>query len=168
MSSKFRSLEGDEKVLYGLTLDDDPTSCIILLNLPNWVAIRKTRNIYIRRRRVPLSKVCSSISENFHLAYTGGTGQSYVEVNASVQCSRGRRDYSPSRPHNLKVWFVSERNGRSAATPDARFGHNIHGPTQRAESLQIHIRLDSCIHVVSLRTVAHLPISSDNKVVSVS
>ena len=105
MSSKFRSLEGDEKVLYGLTLDDDPTSCTILLNLLNWVAIRKTRNIYICRRRVPLSKVCSSISENFHLAYTGGTGQSYVEVNANVQCSRGRRDYSPSRPHNLEVPF---------------------------------------------------------------
>ena len=32
-----------------------------------WVTDRKTRDIYIRRRRVPLSEVYSSISENFHL-----------------------------------------------------------------------------------------------------
>ena len=50
-----------------------------------WVTVRKTRDMHIRRRRVPLSEVYSSISENFHLMYTNGTGQSYVEVNASVQ-----------------------------------------------------------------------------------
>ena len=50
-----------------------------------WITVRKTRDIYIRRRRVLLSEVYSSISENFHLVHTNGTGQSYVEVNASVQ-----------------------------------------------------------------------------------
>ena len=55
--------------------------------------------MYIRRRRVPLSEVYSLISKNFHLVHTSGTGQSCVEVNASVQY-----------------------NGRGAATPDERFG----------------------------------------------
>ena len=50
-----------------------------------WITVRKTRDIYIRRRRVLLSEVYSSISENFHLVHTNGTGQSCVEVNASVQ-----------------------------------------------------------------------------------
>ena len=49
------------------------------------MTVRKTRDIYIRRRRVPLSEVYSSISENFHLVHTSGTGKSCVEVNASVQ-----------------------------------------------------------------------------------
>ena len=46
------------------------------------MTVRKIRDIYIRRRRDPLSEV---YSENFHLVHTNGTGQSYVEVNASVQ-----------------------------------------------------------------------------------
>ena len=49
-----------------------------------WVTIHNARNIYIRRRRVPLSEVYSSISENFHLVYTSGIEQSCVEVGASV------------------------------------------------------------------------------------
>ena len=51
----------------------------------HWVTVCKTRDIYIRHRRVPLSEVYSSISVNFHLVHTNGTGQSCVEVNASVQ-----------------------------------------------------------------------------------
>ena len=50
-----------------------------------WVTVRKTRDIHIRRRRVPLSEVYSSISENFHLMHTNGTGQSCVKVNTSIQ-----------------------------------------------------------------------------------
>ena len=49
-----------------------------------WVTIHNTGNIYIRCRRVPLSEVYSSISENFHLAYTSGIEQSCVEVSAGV------------------------------------------------------------------------------------
>ena len=48
------------------------------------MTIRNARNIYIRRRRVPLSEVYSSISENFHLAYTSGIEQPCVEVRASM------------------------------------------------------------------------------------
>ena len=43
-------------------------------------------------------------------------------------------DYSPSRPRNLEGWLIIEQNGLSAATPDARFGDNIHDPTQRTGS----------------------------------
>ena len=50
-----------------------------------WVTVRKTRDIYICRGRVPLSEVYSSISENFHLVHTNGIGQSCVEVNANIQ-----------------------------------------------------------------------------------
>ena len=32
-----------------------------------------------------MSEVYSSIFENLHFAYTGGIGQSHVEVNVSVQ-----------------------------------------------------------------------------------
>ena len=45
-----------------------------------------------------------------------------------------RLKYSPSRPRNLEGWPVFERNGRSAATPDVRFGDNIHDPTERSGS----------------------------------
>ena len=52
--------------------------------LTYWVTIHNARDIYIRRRRVPLSEVYSSISENFHLAHTGGIEQSCVKVSTSV------------------------------------------------------------------------------------
>ena len=48
------------------------------------MTVHKTRNISVRHRRVPLSEVYSSISENFHLARTSGIEQSCVEVSASV------------------------------------------------------------------------------------
>ena len=72
------------------------------------MTIHKTRNIYIRRRRVPLSEVYSSISENFHLAYASGVERSCVEVNASVQYGSSRRNHSPSQPRNLEGWPVFE------------------------------------------------------------
>ena len=53
------------------------------------MTIRKAINlnkVFYPRRGVPLSEVYSSVFENFHFAYTGGVGQSYVEVNASAQC----------------------------------------------------------------------------------
>ena len=54
------------------------------------MTVHKTRDIYIRRRRVPLSEVYSPISENFYLAYTNMTEQSWVEANTSVQYGRSR------------------------------------------------------------------------------
>ena len=52
-----------------------------------WVTVRKAGDIYTRCRRVPLSEVYSSISENFQLAYTGTsvTERSRVEMSANVQ-----------------------------------------------------------------------------------
>ena len=108
----------------------------LCLSHVQWVTIHNARNIYIRRRRVPLSEVYSSISENFHLAYTSGIEQSCVEVRASVWYSWSRWDSSPSRPRNLEGWPVFERNCLGAAAPDARFGDNIHDPTERSESWQ--------------------------------
>ena len=37
-----------------------------------------------------VSEVYSSISDNFHLVHTNGTGQSYVEVNDIVQYGQSR------------------------------------------------------------------------------
>jgi hypothetical protein len=47
------------------------------------VTFRKTRGMYIRRRRVPLAKIYCLIFEDFLIAYTDGTGESGIGV-ASV------------------------------------------------------------------------------------
>ena len=39
-----------------------------------------TKDIYIRRRRVPLAEVCCSVSQNFRIVYANEIGQSSVEV----------------------------------------------------------------------------------------
>jgi len=44
------------------------------------VTVRKTKGIYIRRRRVPLAEVYCSISEKFLIVYANEIGQSSVEV----------------------------------------------------------------------------------------
>ena len=44
------------------------------------MTVRKTRDVYIRRRRVPLAEVCCSISENFRIVCTNEIGQSSVDV----------------------------------------------------------------------------------------
>ena len=49
------------------------------------VTVRKTRDTYIRRRRVPLAEVCCSISQNFRIVYANEIGQSSVEV-VLVRC----------------------------------------------------------------------------------
>ena len=75
-----------------------------LWTVTHWVTVRMARDIYIRRRRVPLSEIFPSISENFHLAHTNGTGQSCVEVNASAQYGLKSKDHSPSRPEGWPVF----------------------------------------------------------------
>jgi hypothetical protein len=54
------------------------------------VIVHKTRGIYIRRRRVPLAEVYCLIFENFHIAYTNGTGVS--SLKASSACSEVQVD----------------------------------------------------------------------------
>ena len=43
------------------------------------MTVRKTKDIYIRRRRVPLAEVCCSVSQNFHIVCANEIGQSSVE-----------------------------------------------------------------------------------------
>ena len=44
------------------------------------MTVRKTKDVYIRRRRVPLAEVYCTISEDFRIVYAGEIGQSSVEV----------------------------------------------------------------------------------------
>jgi len=44
-------------------------------------------------------------------------------------------------PHILEGWLGFERNGRGAATPVARFGDNIHAPTQFLKRLLIFVQI---------------------------
>jgi hypothetical protein len=44
------------------------------------VTIHKTRDIYIRRRRVSLAEFYCSIYEDFHVAYINETGASSIEA----------------------------------------------------------------------------------------
>ena len=44
------------------------------------MTVRKTKDLYIRRRRVPLAGVCWSISKNFRIVCTNEIGQSSVDV----------------------------------------------------------------------------------------
>ena len=77
-------MDGEESYVYvehgvGFALREDRVTGRLSVRLD------QTRNIYIRRRRVPLSEIYSSIFENLRLTYTSGTGQLCVEVNASVK-----------------------------------------------------------------------------------
>ena len=94
-----------------------------------WVTVPRTRDLNIRRRRVPLAEIYYSISENFHIVYTNKTGES--SVGATPAC--GGVATLPA-PRSLEGWLGFERNGRGAVTPDARFGDNIRVPTQRSGS----------------------------------
>ena len=44
------------------------------------MTVRKTRDIYIHRRRVPLAEVCCSVSQNFCIVYANEIGWSSVKV----------------------------------------------------------------------------------------
>ena len=43
-------------------------------------SVRKTKDAYIRRRRVPLAEVCCSVSQNFCIMYANEIRWSSVEV----------------------------------------------------------------------------------------
>ena len=44
------------------------------------MTVRKTKDMYIRRRRVPLAEVCYSISQSFRIVYADEIGRSRVKV----------------------------------------------------------------------------------------
>ena len=46
----------------------------------HWVTVPRTRDIYIRCRRVPLAEVYCSVSENFPLVWTNENRELSVEV----------------------------------------------------------------------------------------
>jgi len=83
---------------------------------------------------VPLAEVYSSISDDFRIAYIDETERSSVRVTPGHGGFEvGGIPVFPG-PRNSEGWPSFERNGLRAATPDARFGDNIHGPTQRMGS----------------------------------
>ena len=86
------------------------------------MTVPRTRDLNIRRRRVPLAEIYCSISENFHIVYTNKTGESSVGVTTLPA------------PRSLEGWLGFERNCRSAVTPDARCGGNIHAPYSPGDS----------------------------------
>ena len=52
--------------------------------MSGWVTIHMTRNIYIRRSRVPLPKIHSSVFEATRIAYADETEVSDVEVVSAL------------------------------------------------------------------------------------
>ena len=83
------------------------------------MTIRDARCSHISRRRVPPAENYSSISEKFHTTYADKTEESSVKV-AQVH---GRVEASEIAvlpdPRNSEDWLTFERNGHSAAIPDA-------------------------------------------------
>jgi len=88
------------------------------------VTVRKTRDMYIRRRRVPLAKVYYSISRNFSTGWTSEAGE--LGVGVTLACGGvevggvevggvevGGVVVLPA-PCSLEGWLSFERNGRGA------------------------------------------------------
>ena len=50
------------------------------------MTVRKTEDVYIRRRRVPLAEVCCPIFKNFRIVYANEIEQTSVDV--MLACSR--------------------------------------------------------------------------------
>ena len=98
------------------------------------MTIHKTREIYIRHSRVPLPEVYSSLSEAFHKAYADETEVPGVEAVSALSGAEVRWIAVLPDPGNLGSWLGFKRNSRGAATPDVRFGDNIHGPMERSGS----------------------------------
>jgi hypothetical protein len=93
------------------------------------VTVHKTRNIYVRRRRVPLAEFYYSVYENFHIACINEIGEQSIE--AAPTCGGvgvGGIAILPV-PRGSEGLQGFERNGQGASIPDMRFGDHIHVPT---------------------------------------
>ena len=124
------------------------------------MTVRKTRDIYVRRRRASLTDVYCS-SENFRIAYPNETGQSgTAETPAYGGIKVGMVMVLPG-PHNLDGWPAFEQNGCGAAILDARFGEyqcpgaTVGVLTIPSKGYALYIRLDSFVHVVTLTDGSH-------------
>jgi hypothetical protein len=86
----------------------------------------------IRRRRVAPAEDCSSIPENSHIAYTDEAERSNVEV---TPVRGGVEVGGIAVLSDPEIWradqVLSDTTLAGAATPGARSGDDVHGPTQR-------------------------------------
>ena len=78
--------------------------------MSHWVTVPRTRDLNIRRRRVPLAEIYCSISENFHIVYTDKTGELSVGVTPACGGVEVGGVATPPAP-NLEGWLGFERNG---------------------------------------------------------
>jgi hypothetical protein len=98
------------------------------------MTVHKTRDIYIRRRRVPLAEFYFSIYENFHIAYINETGESSIEAApACGEVEVGGIAVLPV-PCSSEGWLGFKRNGQGVVISGTWFGDNIYVPTQRTGS----------------------------------
>jgi len=72
----------------GLGIPARPTAVtdgleLVHISHPHWATVRKTRDIYIRHRRVPLADVYCSVSGIFPIVWTNETGESGIEVTSA-------------------------------------------------------------------------------------
>jgi len=78
------------------------------------VTVPRTRDIYIRRRRVPLAEVCCSVSENLPLVWTNENRELSVEVIPA--CGTAEVGYFATLPalRSFGGWLGFKRKGRGA------------------------------------------------------
>jgi hypothetical protein len=109
------------------------------------VTVHKTRDIYIRRRRVPLAELYCSIYEDSHIAYMRETGASSIEaasVGGGVEV--GGIAVLPV-PCSSEGWLAFERNGRAPRFQIRGLGtistsrHNGQGPDSFLKRLWIFV-----------------------------
>ena len=98
------------------------------------MTVPRTKNLNIRRRRVPLAEIYCSISENLYIVYMNKAGGSSVGVTPACGGVEVGGEVTLSTPRSLEGWLGFERNGRGAVTPDMRFGDNVHAPTRQSGS----------------------------------
>ena len=98
------------------------------------MTIHKTRDIYIRHSRVPLPETYSPLSEVFYKGYADETGVPGVEAVSALGGVEVCWIAVLPDPGNSGSWLGFEQNSRGAATPDAQFGDDIHGPTEQSGS----------------------------------
>ena len=76
-----------------------------------WVTVPRTRDIYIRCRRVPLAEVYCSVSENFPLVWTDKNGESSVEVTPACGAAEVGEFATLPALRSFGGWLGFERKG---------------------------------------------------------
>jgi len=76
-----------------------------------WVTVPRTRDIYIRCRRVPLAEVYCSVPENFPLVWTDKNGESSVEVTPACGAAEVGEFATLPALRSFGGWLGFERKG---------------------------------------------------------